>query len=59
MRILNFIFNIMTLFPVRPEIGMKNHIIISEQKNKINVNQLNKFNIKVSFNVWNSWNYNN
>ena len=43
MRILNFIFNIMTLFPVRPEIGMKNHIIISEQKNKINVNQLKYF----------------
>ena len=43
MRILNFIFSIITLFPVRPEIGIKNHIIISEQKNKINVNQLKYF----------------
>ena len=33
----------MTLFPVRPEIGTKNHIILSEQKNKINVNQLKYF----------------
>jgi hypothetical protein len=33
----------MTLFPVKPEIGTKNHIILSEQKNKINVNQLKYF----------------
>ena len=43
MRLFNFIFSIMTLFPVRPEIGTKNHIILSEQKNKINVNQLKYF----------------
>ena len=43
MRLLNFIFSIMTLFPVRPEIGTRNHIILSEQKNKINVNQFKYF----------------
>ena len=43
MRILNFIFSLMTLFPIKPEVGIKNHIILSEQKNKINVNQLNYF----------------
>lgn len=43
MRLFNFIFSIMTLFPVRPEIGTKNHIILSEQKNKINLNQLKYF----------------
>ena len=43
MRIINFIFSLMTLFPVKPEVGTKNHIILSEQKNEINVNQLNYF----------------
>ena len=43
MRILNFIFSLMTLFPIKPEVGIKNHIILSEQKNKINVDQLNYF----------------
>ena len=43
MRLFNFIFSLMTLFPVKPEIGTKNHIILSEQKNKINVNQLKYF----------------
>ena len=33
----------MTLFPVKPEIGTRNHIILSEQKNKIDVNQLKYF----------------
>ena len=43
MRIFNFIFSLMTLFPVKPEIGTKNHIILSEQNNNINLNQLKYF----------------
>lgn len=43
MRIVNFIFSLITLFPIKPDVGTKNHIILSEQKDKINVNQLNYF----------------
>ena len=43
MRIVNFIFSLIPLFPIKPDVGTKNHIILSEQKDKINVNQLNYF----------------
>lgn len=43
MRLFNFIFSLITLFPIKPEIGIKNHIIMSEVKNKIEVNQMSYF----------------
>ena len=43
MRLFNFIFSLITLFPVKPEVGIKNHIIMSEVKKKIDINQLSYY----------------
>jgi len=43
MRLFNFIFSLIPLFPLKPEVGLKNHIVISEVKTKIDVNQMKTF----------------
>jgi len=43
MRLFNFIFSLITLFPVKPEVGIKNHIIMSEVKKKIDIDQLSYY----------------
>tara|TARA_Y200000002_G_scaffold369121_1_gene362918 strand:+ start:587 stop:1087 length:501 start_codon:yes stop_codon:yes gene_type:complete len=43
MRLFNFIFSLITLFPVKPEVGIKNHIIMSEVRKKIDINQLSYY----------------
>ena len=43
MRLLNFLFSLLTLFPIKPEVGVKNHIIMSEVRNTVDKNQLNYF----------------
>lgn len=43
MRLFNFIFSLITLFPIKPEVGIKNHIIMSEVRKKIDINQLSYY----------------
>ena len=43
MRSFTFLFSLLTLFPIKPEIGVKNHIIMSEVKRPIDKDQLNYF----------------
>lgn len=43
MRLLNFLFSLLTLFPIKPEVGVKNHIIMSNVKKEIDKDQLNYF----------------
>ena len=43
MRLLNFLFSLLTLFPIKPEVGVKNHIIMSEIRQTVNNNQLSYF----------------
>ena len=37
MRLFSFLFNLITLFPIKPEVGIKNHIIMSEEKKKYQI----------------------
>lgn len=43
MRLFNFLFSLLTLFPIKPEVGVKNHIIMSDVKKPIDKDQLNYF----------------
>jgi hypothetical protein len=43
MRSLNFLFSLLSLFPIKPEVGVKNHIVMSEIKQNVDKNQLNYF----------------
>ena len=43
MRLLNFLFSLLTLFPIKPEVGVKNHVVMSEIKQNVDKNQLNYF----------------
>tara|TARA_B100001248_G_scaffold261105_1_gene251167 strand:+ start:372 stop:878 length:507 start_codon:yes stop_codon:yes gene_type:complete len=60
MRLFSFLFNLITLFPIKPEVGIKNHIIMSEEKKKVDINQLsyytkgNKIDNIITFNLENN-----
>ena len=60
MRLFSFLFSLITLFPVKPEVGIKNHIIMSEERKKVDINQLsyytkgNKIDNIISFNLENN-----
>ena len=60
MRLFSFLFSLITLFPVKPEVGIKNHIIMSEGKKKVDINQLsyytkgNKIDNIITFNLDNN-----
>ena len=60
MRLFSFLFSLITLFPVKPEVGIKNHIIMSEDKKKVDINQLsyytkgNKIDNIITFNLENN-----
>lgn len=43
MRLFNFMFSLIPLFPINPDVGIKNHIIMSEVRTEINMKQLSTF----------------
>jgi hypothetical protein len=43
MRLFNFLFSLITLFPIKPEVGVKNHVIMSDERRKIDINQFSYF----------------